>query len=159
MLRFAQKLTLARLGSRYKALLRSTHLGMALQSISPFDVDGFPILTDEKEDLAITLVHVTNLTARCKVWWSSLAYTGECVVPDAEYAGLWRLTVSLDQTGFFTTTVNVRCRERYYEDPTHGTCEVCPLPGSKCSQPGITLATLPIRAGHWRTGECRVYTR
>ena len=122
-------------------------------TISPFDADGFPILTDEKEDVGITLVHVTNLTASCKVWWSSLAYTGECVVPDAEYAGTWKLTVSLDQTVLYTTTVNARCREGHYEDLAHGTCEVCPLPGSRCSQPGVTLTTLPIAPGYWRTGK------
>ena len=125
-------------------------------AISPFDVDGFPIFSDEKEDIDIALVHASSLSASCKVWWSTIAYTGECVVPDAGYAGEWKLTASLDQAVFYTGSVHARCRDRFYEEPTRGVCVLCPLPGSSCSQAGVTLATLPIGEGYWRTGEPRL---
>ena len=31
-------------------------------------------------------------------------------------------------------------------------CEACPLPGTACDEPGVTLATLPLSPQYWRSG-------
>ena len=32
------------------------------------------------------------------------------------------------------------------------TCSACPMPGTECVEAGVTLATLPLSPGYWRSG-------
>ena len=52
------------------------------------------------------------------------------------------------------------CGKLYFLDPTPpinepsfiGQCIKCPEETTNCDKPGITLATLPVKKGHWRSG-------
>ena len=41
---------------------------------------------------------------------------------------------------------------RYLQADAEGTCVLCPTPGSRCNDPGITLDSLMLAPGYWRSG-------
>ena len=36
------------------------------------------------------------------------------------------------------------------------TCYLCPQPGTNCSEPGVTITTLELAPGYWRSGNTSV---
>ena len=126
--------------------------------IEPFDSDGFAIATDGGENFQAKLSSGRILTADCSVSWSAKddppCYRASCDVPNANQAGIWNLTVSLDDKTFFSTTVRVKCGVDSYEDQD-AMCARCPS-GTTCDTPGATLLALPLDSGYWRSGESHV---
>ena len=46
-----------------------------------------------------------------------------------------------------------RCEAgRFLQADAEGTCVLCPQPGSRCNAPGITLDSLMLAPGYWRSG-------
>ena len=71
-------------------------------------------------------------------------------MPNVQTAGDWDDRVSLDGADlFFTTVVRAQCRAGKYETPD-GTCLACPL-GAACDEDGVTLGTLAVLPGYWRS--------
>ena len=121
-------------------------------SIFPYDSDGLEILTDNSEDFTVSLQSPGGVTASCAVTWMlGLQYHGACTIPAISEAGDWNLAISLDGVPFFSKVVPMNCRKGDYEDSRDDQCYMCP-DGTTCEVAGIALETLPIKAGHWRSG-------
>ena len=76
---------------------------------------------------------------------------------DAYFAGNCTLcpeNAVTDQTGA-TSFEMCKCSRSYYmagTSPPNAQCVRCPLPGTACTDQGVTLDSLPLEHGYWRPG-------
>ena len=76
---------------------------------------------------------------------------------DAYFAGNCTLcpeNAVTDQTGA-TSFEMCKCSRGYYmagTSPPNAQCVRCPLPGTACTDQGVTLDSLPLEHGYWRPG-------
>ena len=87
---------------------------------------------------------------QCNVVWvlDHLSYQAECSLPKLDQAGEWQLEVSLDGTTIADRTLRMQCPPGEFEDKDTK-CKGCPV-GADCSEPGVALATMPVKSGYWR---------
>ena len=117
------------------------------------DADDYTI-DQEGDKFGAMLISSNDMIGNCSNGrWTGAGYSIGCMVPSSlVQAGAWNLTVTLDGTPFFQTTVPMSCAEGYYEDPASTSCELCATGRTICPV-GTTLASVQLTAGNWRSGE------
>ena len=120
-------------------------------SIWPRDLDGHSVSSNTGANFEVFLER-DGTEAACKVarGQSDLSYSVNCAVPDSDSAGIWTLSVTLDDEAIFTRKLRALCQAGKFEN-ADGECDPC-LDGALCEEEGTTLATLTVMQGYWRSG-------
>ena len=126
--------------------------------IWPRDVEGWVIDRFINDDFSVTLTRATEEShiaiVTCGTSWNKAGYyISDCTIPNlgatVGAVGNWTLQAKLGDAYFYSTTVRMQCPSGEYETAENA-CEPCPR-GVACQTKGVTLQSLPIAEGWWRS--------
>ena len=96
--------------------------------------------------------------ANCETAWAGFDVSVRCDVPDVNRAGAWLFELELDgvliEDG--ARYLDVACRRGTFEHDDF--CQRC-LDGATCFADGLTVSSLPLRAGRWRFDDASTNVR